>query len=115
LSQTQDVAVATAAAYGILNISDAQDLSQTLEAGRIYERMNLWATMNGLAMQPLNATLERRDREQSAALAPEITQGLAALLPETYLQAVMPFRIGYPSQEAPASPRISAEQVQKQG
>jgi nitroreductase len=115
LSQTENVALATAAAYGVLNISDAQDSSQELEAGRIYERMHLWATMNGLAMQPLNATLERRDREQSAGLAPVITQGLAGLLPDTYLQAVMPFRIGYPTQEAPLSPRIPAEQVLKQG
>ena len=110
LNQTR-VAVTTAAAYGILTVTDAQDMSQKLEAGRIYERMHLWATTEGLAMQPLNYVLERIDRESTAGLAPDFTQALTALLPNTTMQAVMPFRIGYPTQQALESPRIPAEEV----
>jgi hypothetical protein len=62
-------------------------------------------------MQPLNQTVERAEREQTAGFRPEIAAGLAALLPERGWQALMPFRIGYPTTDALKSPRHRAEDV----
>jgi hypothetical protein len=62
-------------------------------------------------MQPLNQTVERAEREQTAGLRPEITAGLAALLPERRWHALMPFRIGHAPVDALRSPRRPAEDV----
>ena len=71
----------------------------------------LWATTQGLAMQPLNQVVERAEREQTAGFEPESTRAIAAMLPDAGWQMVMPFRIGYPTQEAFLSPRRPAEEV----
>ena len=66
LKNTRDVHVKTAAAYGLLSVEDAGDAESQLQVGRAYQRLHLWATANGLAMQPLNQVTERiaRDRSQ---------------------------------------------------
>ena len=64
----------------------------------------------GLAMQPLNQTVERADREKTAGLTPDFSPALAAIQPSGW-QIVFPFRLGYPTQAALDSPRIPAEQV----
>jgi hypothetical protein len=53
----------TAAAFGILAVRDDRDDAQRLEAGRLWQRMHLWATARRLAMQPMNQINERADRE----------------------------------------------------
>lgn len=111
LDNTRNIQVATAAAFGTLVIRSKQDYSQRIKAGRIWERMHLWATAQGLAVQPLNQIVERAEREQSAGLAPEFTKALAGLVSDTSWQTVMPFRIGYPTTEALESPRRPAEEV----
>ncbi len=115
LDNTRDIQVATAAAFGTLVVRDKQDYSQRIKAGRIWERMHLWATTQGLAVQPLNQIVERAEREQSAGLAPEFTRALTALVPDTNRLALMPFRIGYPTTEALESPRRPAEKVSSSG
>ena len=111
LDNTRNIQVATAVAFGTLVVRDKQDYSQRIEAGRIWERMHLWATTQGLALQPLNQIVERAEREQSAGLARDFTKALTVLVTATSWQAVMPFRIGYPTTEALESPRRPAEEV----
>ncbi len=110
LDNTRNIQVATAAAFGTLVVRDKQDNAQRIKAGRIWERMHLWATTQGLAVQPLNQIVERAEWEQSAGLAPEYEKALTALVPGPN-QALMPFRIGYPTTEALISPRRPAGQV----
>jgi len=62
-------------------------------------------------MQPLNQTVERRDREIEAGIAAEIGPALEELLAEPGWAAVMPFRIGYPKETPLKSPRRPAEDV----
>jgi len=64
LKATRDTQVPTAAAFGTLVVRDPRDPVQRLQAGRIWQRMHLWATTKGLAMQPLNQVEERMDRER---------------------------------------------------
>jgi hypothetical protein len=76
--------------------------------------MQLWATGQGLAMQPLNQAVERADREQTAGLGRVFSEAVAAMIPQAW-HAVMPFRIGYPTVEGLENPRRPAEDVVVRG
>ena len=115
LSATRDSQLPTAAAFGTLAIRQVADNAQRIQAGRVWQRMHLWATNQGLAMQPLNQVVERAEREQTAGLRPDFTTEVAAMIPEAGWHAVMPFRIGYPMVDALGSPRRPAEDVVVRG
>ena len=111
LNNTRNPQLSTAAAFGIIVARRPRDRRLWLEAGRLWQRMHLWGTTEGLAMQPLNQKVERAEREQTAGLRPEIGGSLQALLPGHGWHPLMPFRIGYPTIEALKSPRRSARDV----
>ena len=111
LEATRDRHVATAAAFGILAVPDSRDPRMRLRGGRMWQRMHLWATTRGLAMQPLNQLVERADRERQLALTPTNTAALAGLIGGSGVEALMPFRIGYPVREAALSPRRDVRAV----
>lgn len=75
-----------------------------LAVGRVYQRLHLWATARGLAMQPINQLAERRDREERAGLPQVAGAALAELLGDG-ARAQMLFRVGIPWEEALKSPR----------
>ncbi|MEY9964154.1 nitroreductase [Streptacidiphilus sp. MAP12-16] len=110
LSGTRDTQLPTAAAFGALVVRDPHDPLQRLQVGRIWQRMHLAATTEGLGMQPLCQIPERVDRETSAGLAPDVTEAVAAMLPADS-HAIMTFRIGYPTAAALLSPRRPAGDV----
>jgi hypothetical protein len=111
LKTTKDPQLSTAAAFGVLVARDHRAAAQRVEVGRLYQRLHLWATTEGLAMQPINQTVERRDREVATGVSPDLGLALAALMPEPGWHAVVPFRIGYPMDEALKSPRRPAADV----
>lgn len=111
LQTTRNVHVATAAAFGLLVARDAASNAQRLGAGRFWQRTHLWATTQGLAVQPLNQMAERADRERQTGLEPTFGNALTELAGNSGWQALMPFRIGYPTQEALPSPRRNVEDV----
>ncbi len=110
LRLTREVHVPTAAAFGLVVVRDARNNAQRIAAGRLWQRMHLTATTQGLAMQPLNQMLERADREQTAELSPEFTEAVRKLAQPGW-EAVMPFRTGYPTAQALKSPRRLVEEV----
>jgi len=65
----------------------------------------LWAVNEGLSLQPLNQMAERQDREQVLGLPPQSTTVLNSLIGVPGRRAQMLFRVGYPWDAAPASPR----------
>ena len=105
LTGTRDRQLPTAAAFGLLLVADPGDVVQRLAAGRLYQRLHLWATTQGLAMQPLNQLVERAERERSTAGPGPAAAALAGLVADDSWSPVMPFRVGYPTAAAPASPR----------
>lgn len=107
----RDRQLPTAAAFGLLVARDGGDTAQRLGAGRLWQRLHLAATTRGLAMQPLCQIPERIDRERATGGAPTITRAFAELLPGGDGQAVMAFRIGYPTAGTHPSPRRPAEEV----
>ena len=111
LQLAKDTYVATAAAFGIIAVHDVFDNIQRLQGGMFYQRMHLWATSNGLAMQPMNQMTERADREVSLGIKQTFGNALMELIANPNWQALMTFRIGYPTMEALSSPRRSIQEV----
>jgi hypothetical protein len=111
ISSLRDTELPTASALGTIVVRDALNNVQRMAAGRAYERMQLWATASGLAMQPLNQAVERADHERQAGLQQSFGSELAELMPESWMRPVMPFRLGYPTVQGLPSPRMSAEDV----
>ncbi len=111
IQQTRDNYVKTAAAFGVVVVRDPTDNLQRINGGRLYQRLHLAATMHGIAMQPLNTLTERIDRERLLGLAPRFTGAVPQLLGAPVMQALMSFRIGYPTMKTLPSPRRPAESV----
>ncbi|HZA71337.1 MAG TPA: hypothetical protein VE476_00330 [Propionibacteriaceae bacterium] len=107
---TRDRHVATAAAFGLIAVGDGGDPVQRIAAGRLFQRVHLTATLNGLAIQPLNQIFERLDREASAGLGSTFAPAMAELVPAGD-QIVTAFRIGHPTTTPHLSPRRPAEEV----
>jgi hypothetical protein len=111
LSATRKTHVATASIFGMLSVRDAGNEILRLEAGRLWQRMHLFAAWQGIAMQPLSQPVERRDRELQLSQAPTYAKALFELQQDDAWQAVLPFRLGYAAQEALPSPRRALESV----
>jgi hypothetical protein len=111
LKTVKEVSVATASAFGILAIRNHSDRSQMMRCGRMWQRMHLWATVQGVAMQPLNQMPERAAREEALGIQPQFGNVLQELTGGSQWQALMVFRTGYPTTEALLSPRRSIEEV----
>jgi len=106
-----NINVPTAAAFGILAVSNSMDNTQRLQCGQVWQRIHLWATTQGLAMQPLNQMTERADREVQLGIEPEFGKAIAELISDENWHGIMPFRMGYPTNEALLSPRRGLEKV----
>jgi hypothetical protein len=101
----------TAGALGLMAVRQSQENAQRMGAGRLWQRMHLWATVHGLAMQPMNQMAERADRETTQGISPHFGNALRALIGASSWEALMPFRLGYPTHEALPSPRRAVNDV----
>jgi hypothetical protein len=104
---------ATASAYVLLSTADRNDRAAQVRVGRIFQRIHLWATAEGLALQPLNQMTERQDREEALGLAPRFSATLATLTGRARSGVQMSFRVGVPWDEALESPRRPLAWVQR--
>ena len=95
LANTRDVYAATATAFGILVACDSMDNRQRLVGGRLWQRMHLWGTANGLAMQPLNQPPNAR-HELQLGVEPRFGNALAELLGDLSWHAWTPLPPGLP-------------------
>ena len=111
VKNVRNIMIPTAAAFGILAVPNGMDFTQHLQCGQIWQRIHLWGTTQGLAMQPLNQMCERADRERQLGIAPVIGNAVADLIGDDQWQAIMPFRLGYPTVEALLSPRRGLDKV----
>ena len=102
--QTRDTQLATAPLVGLIAVRDRYDRQSAIAAGRTWQRLHLSATVQGIAMQPLNQPIEMIDRERQTGRGRGWAARLAQLTGNDW-QATFSFRVGYPSQVAPASPR----------
>jgi len=110
LTATRERHTKTAAGYGLVAVRDAADNRQRLEGGRLLERIHLWTVGHDLALHHMNQLTERADREAQLGLTPRFGDALRELLPSDW-QALVTFRIGYPTQTPNESPRRPVEAV----
>ena len=93
-------------AFVVLSTPHSAGREAQLAVGRAYQRTHLWATANGLAMQPLNQLAERADREEILGLPSVARAAIAELLGDhSGDRAQMLFRIGVPWEDGLRSPR----------
>ncbi len=111
LAATRDQHVATASAFGLIVATDHLSNALRMKSGMLWQRMHLWATGQGLAMQPLNQPIERAEREESIRLAPRFGNALNEMIGDAKWQPLMAFRIGYPTKDPGVSPRRGVRQV----
>ena len=105
LKATREVHVLTAAAFGFIVVSDPADPASRLRGGQLWQRLHLRATAMGLAAHPLNQMAERADRERQLGIDARFGKALQELAGGGGSHVLMPFRIGYPTIAAGASPR----------
>ncbi|MEQ9448646.1 MAG: hypothetical protein RLN70_07015, partial [Rhodospirillaceae bacterium] len=91
--------------------ADASNRAALVEAGRLWQRLHLAGTREGLAMQPLNQMMEMADRDRMLGRPSKSAATLTELAGYADAQVIFGFRLGYASTEAPPSPRRSVEQV----
>jgi len=105
LRATREIQLATSPMFGLLAVRDPGDRPDVVRAGRIWQRMHLWGTQRGIAMQPLNQAVTISDLEQLRGRPSPTGQALAALAGGDLWRPVLAFRMGHPVVAAPPSPR----------
>jgi nitroreductase len=105
LNTTRDVHTATASAFGMILVPDRLDMAQSIAAGRAWQRLQLAATVRGIAAQPLNQPVEMIDRHQMLGKQDEFGRALAKLARANGWEPTFVFRLGYAEREASPSPR----------
>jgi hypothetical protein len=106
VEMTHTVACGTAAVFGLILVRGSRaDHRLHMEAGRLWQRTHLEATLRGVAMQPMNHHIEVIDHETSSEGKSSVA---ARLNPDPAWKGWEPifgFRAGYASGTAPASGR----------
>lgn len=110
LQNTRDIQVATAPAFGLLVAANTRDNKLRVQGGRLWQRMHLWGTVNGMAMQPISQVTERVDREAVLSLEPRFSKSLSEIVGSAR-EVLLVFRLGYPRQPALKSPRRPLKDV----
>ena len=97
--------------FGVIAVRDRHDRALCLNAGRLWQRLHLWATVHEVAARPMNEAVELIDREQRLGRPPRAEARLAELTGDPAWEPTFMFRMGYPLTPAPASPRRPVEDV----
>ena len=111
VAATRDVQLATAPLVGVIAVRDPYERATALRAGLFWQRLQLWATAQGLAMQPMNQFVQVIDRDRQLQREPAFGTGLAEVLGDDRWQAMLAFRVGYPAVAAVPSPRRGIEDL----
>lgn len=104
LASTRDIHCATAPLFGLIT-APRDDVASMLRAGRVWQRLHLRATAQGIAMQPLNQMIEWDIRQRVLGRASSLAATLAELVGDDSRMPVFAFRAGWPRRPAEASLR----------
>lgn len=110
LSSTETTLAATAV-FGMITVRDLYDRVQALQAGRLWQRIHLWATNQGLAVQPLNQMPEIVDYLHQSGQQTPISDFLTTVTGDQAWQTTFAFRLGYPTTTPLASARRALTDV----
>ena len=110
LSGTQ-AAMENTAVLGFLAVPQLYDRANNLRVGRVWQRLHLWATVNGLAMQPINQLPEVVDRDRQLGRAAATAALMDTLTADPTWRPTFAFRLGYPLNEILPSARRPVAEV----
>jgi nitroreductase len=96
---------------GLIAVRDRYDREQCLQAGRLWQRMHLFATARGVAARPCNEAVELVDYERMKGSRPNALVQLSHITGDSTWQPTFVFLMGYPTETAHASPRRSVQEV----
>jgi hypothetical protein len=96
---------------GFLAVPDLYDRAGALRVGQSWQRLHLWATANGLAMQPINQLPEVVDRDRQLGRASATATRLAELTGDPAWRPTFVFRLGYPLNAVLPSARRPVEDL----
>jgi nitroreductase len=105
LRSTVERHLGTAPMFGLVCTRDPAAAAQRVAAGRLWQRLQLEATVLGLGAQPLDQMLELVDRRRQLGIGDDTPARLQTLVGADGWVPVMMFRIGYPTRPAPPSAR----------
>ncbi|HVZ91915.1 MAG TPA: hypothetical protein VG843_09700 [Rhizomicrobium sp.] len=91
--------------FGMILVRDRFEMGPAIAAGRAWQRLHLAATQMGLAAQPLNQPLECADRNEELGRRDEFAPELAKFADASGWEPTFLFRLGWPENWAPPSPR----------
>ncbi|MGP1273962.1 MAG: hypothetical protein ACQRW7_00935 [Caulobacterales bacterium] len=100
----------TAGGFGVITIADAYDRAGQLAAGRLWQRLHLALTHEGLAAHPLNQLPELVDRDRQLGIDRGWRERLSALTTSDG-DIVFAFRYGRALRQVPRSARRPLEWV----
>jgi hypothetical protein len=109
LEATRDRHVSTADLFGILAVDDADDRAAQVACGRVWQRMHLLATAEGVGMHPMNQVVERAAREEATGVGSDFGARLESWTGRG--KGLLCFRAGMAPGRRPPSPRRGASQV----
>lgn len=96
---------------GFIAVRDRYDRQQCLQAGRLWQRAHLLATVRGVAARPGNEAMELIDYERMLSRPPRCLAQLIEITGDSTWQPTFAFLMGYPTEAANMSPRRSAQEV----
>ena len=102
--------ISTRIGFGLIVVGDLYDRSQQIAAGRLWQRVHLALTAEGLAAHPLNQLPELVDRDRDLGQDRGWRDTLQAIAGGSQ-QATFAFRFGYPTREVPHSARRPVQWV----
>ena len=106
-----EATLAATPVLGLLAVRDLYDKPQTLQAGRVWQRLHLWTSANALAAQPVNQTLEVVDRQRQLGQRAQMAGVLDELTGDSAWRPTFAFRTGYPNAEVLPSARRPVSEV----
>jgi hypothetical protein len=106
LETTRKVHLTTASVFGLIMVRGARaDHVLHMEAGRLWQRVHLEGTLQGLAMQPLNHLIEVIDHESFGSQQSTMRERMNLAADWKGWEPIFGFRLGYADIAAPRSPR----------
>ncbi|MEP7178876.1 MAG: hypothetical protein ABI775_07300 [Pseudonocardiales bacterium] len=115
LTQTRTVHTGTAAAYGVITVTDPADPATRLNGGRLMQRIHLAATTDQLSLQYMNQITERIDRDQATnrpdTFGPRFDRLLGQQVDQQGRHGLVTFRLGHPQRSTRKSPRRSLNAI----
>jgi nitroreductase len=106
LETTRTVHLATAPVFGLIMVRGARaDHVLHMEAGRLWQRLHLEGTLQGLAMQPLNHLIEVIDHESFGSQQSMTRERMNLAADWKGWEPIFGFQLGYADAAAPRSPR----------